>query len=118
MFDRGQRRRAGPAIVAANEHDVGVRLGDSRRHGADADFGDELDADASVPGGVLEVVNKFREVLNRINVVMRRWRDEADTRRRGTDFRNPRVNLLAGQFTTLTGFRALRHLDLELPSVD
>ena len=43
VLERGQRRRAGAAVVAGDEHDVGVRLAHARRDGADADLGDELD---------------------------------------------------------------------------
>ncbi len=46
MFERGERRGAGAAIVAADEHDVGMGFGDAGGDGADADFGDQLDRDA------------------------------------------------------------------------
>ena len=45
MLDAGQGRRPGAAVVAADEHHVRVRLGDARRHGADAHLGHQLDAD-------------------------------------------------------------------------
>jgi hypothetical protein len=44
--DRGLRRSAGAAVVAADQHHVGVRLGHARRDRADADFGHQLHADA------------------------------------------------------------------------
>ncbi len=50
VLDAGQRRGAGAAVVAADEHHVGVGLGDARRDGADADLGHQLDADARVRG--------------------------------------------------------------------
>ena len=43
VLERGQRRRAGAAVVAGDQDDVGVRLGDARRDRADADLGDQLD---------------------------------------------------------------------------
>jgi hypothetical protein len=48
VLDRGLRRGAGAAVVAGDEHDVRVRLGDAGGDGADADLGDELHADARV----------------------------------------------------------------------
>ena len=50
VFDRGQRRRARAAVVTADQHHVRVRFGDAGGDGADADFGDELHADARVRG--------------------------------------------------------------------
>ena len=43
VLERGQRRRAGAAVVPGDQDDVGVRLGDARRDRADADLGDQLD---------------------------------------------------------------------------
>ena len=47
---RGLRRSAGAAVVAADQHDVGVRLGHAGGDRADADLGHQLDADARVRG--------------------------------------------------------------------
>ena len=47
---RGLRRGAGAAVVAADQHDVGVRLGDAGGDGADADLGHQLHADARIGG--------------------------------------------------------------------
>jgi hypothetical protein len=46
VLDRGQRRSAGAAVVPAISRMIGVRLGHARGDRADADFGDELHADA------------------------------------------------------------------------
>ena len=97
VLDRGQRRRAGAAVVARDEHDVGVRLGDAGRDRADAGERHELDVDARLGIGVLQVVNELREILDRIDVVVRRRRDQADARRRVADLGNPRIHLVAGQ---------------------
>src|SRR3954463_10948409 len=49
---------------------------------------------------------------------MRRRRDEADTRRRVADLRNPRIDLVARQLSAFTRLGALRHLDLQILGVD
>ena len=113
VFDGGQRRRARAAVVTADEHHVGVRLRHAGGNRADADFGDELHADAGVAVRVLQVVNQLREVFDRINVVVRRRRDESDARRRVAHLGNPRINFRAGQFAAFAGLRALRHFDLQ-----
>src|SRR5665213_3077395 len=64
--DRGLGRGARATVVAADEDDVGVRLGDAGRDGADADLGHQLHAHAREPVAVLEVVNELGEVLDRV----------------------------------------------------
>ncbi len=81
VLDAGLRRRAGAAVVAADQHHVGVRLGDAGGDGADADLGHQLDADARVAVGVLQVVDQLGQILDRIDVVVGRRRDQADARR-------------------------------------
>ena len=85
VLDRGERRGAGAALVAADEHDVGLRLGHAGGDRADADLGDQLHADARPVVRVLQVVDELRQVLDRVDVVVRRRRDEADARRRVAD---------------------------------
>ena len=68
---------AGAAVVAGDEHDVGVRLANAGGDGADADLGDELDVDPGLGVGVLEVVDQLGEVLDRVDVVVRRRADQA-----------------------------------------
>ena len=72
MFDRRERRRARAAVVARDEHDVGMRLGDTRGDRADAGRGDQLHVDARLRVRILQVVDELREVLDRIDVVVRR----------------------------------------------
>ena len=95
VLERGQRGGAGAAVVAGDEHDVGVRLGDARGDGADPDLGDELDVDPGLGVGVLEVVDQLGEVLDRVDVVVRRRADQPDARRRVPGLGDPRVDLVA-----------------------
>ena len=118
VLERGQRRGAGAAVVAGDQDHVGVRLGDTGGDRADADLGDQLHVDARPRVRVLQVVDELREVLDRVDVVVRRRRDEADARRRVPGLRDPRVDLVAGQLTALAGLGALRHLDLDVVGVD
>ena len=50
VLERGQRRGAGAAVVAGDQHHVGVRLGDAGRDRADADLGHQLDVHARRAG--------------------------------------------------------------------
>ena len=115
VLDRRYRRRAGAAVVAGDRHVVGLRLRDARGDRADADFGHELDRDRRLRIRVLQVVDQLRQILDRIDVVMRRRRDQA---------RRPAPSSAAcamysdtlwpGQLAAFAGLGALRHLDLQL----
>lgn len=59
----------------------------------------------------LEVVHELLEVLDRVDVVVRRRRDEADARRRVTGAGDTLRDLVARQLTSLTGLGTLRHLE-------
>ena len=115
--DRRERRGAGAAVVAGDQHVVGVRLRDSGGDGADAHLGDELHRDPRLRVRAAQVVDQLLQVLDRVDVVMRRRRDEADARRRQAHARDVAVDLVPGQLAALAGLRALRHLDLELVGV-
>ena len=104
--------------MARNQHDVGVRLCDPGGDRADTALRHELDVNARARIAVLEVENELRQVLDRVDVVMRRRRYEPDTWCRVADLRDPRVDLVPGQLSTFTGFGALRHLDLQVVGVD
>ena len=117
VLERRQRAGAGATVVAGDQHDVCFRLADSGRNGADTHFGDELDVHARRRVGVLEVVDELLEVLDRVDVVVRRRADQPDARRRVPRLGDPRVHLVAGQLAALAGLGALGHLDLQVVGV-
>ena len=80
VLQRRQRAGAGAAVVAGDQHDVGLGLADPGGNRADADLGDELDVDPRRRVGVLQIVDQLLEVLDRVDVVVR-WRaDQPDAR--------------------------------------
>src|SRR6185312_5376359 len=118
MLDRGEGARAGAAFVAGDGDVVGARLGDAGGDSADADLGDELDRHVAGRVDVLEIEDELRQVFDRIDVVMRRRRDQADARRRMAYLGDGLVDLVAGQLAAFAGLGALRHLDLHHVRVD
>ena len=118
VLDRGQRRRAGAAVMPRDQHDVGVGLGHASGDGPHADLGDELDVHARHGIGVLQIVDELREVLDRVDVVMRRRRNQRHPRGRVADLRNPGIDLVPRELATLARLGALRHLDLQVVGVD
>ena len=63
-------------------------------------------------------MDELRQVLDRIDVVVRRRRDEPDAGGRVADSGDDLVDLVAGELTAFARFRALGHLDLQLVGVD
>ena len=49
-----------------------------RSDGSNADFGDQLHRNARLRIRVLQVINKLRQIFNRINIVMRRRRNQTN----------------------------------------
>ena len=80
--------------------------------------GDQLHVDARLRVRVLQVVDQLRQILDRVDVVVRRRRDQADAGRRVADLGDPRIDLVAGQLAAFARLGALRHLDLQIVGVD
>ena len=118
VLDGTERRSAGAAVVAGDEHHVGVRLGDARGHRAHADFRDQLDGDARLRVDVLQVVDQLRQIFDGIDVVVRRRRDQSHAGNRVARLGDDLVHLVAGQLSAFAGLCALRHLDLQFVGVD
>ena len=93
--DRGRGGGARAAVHAGDHDVVGARLGDARGDRADARERDELDADLGRRVGAAQVVDQLREVLDRVDVVVRRRRDQADAGRRVAQARDLDVDLVA-----------------------
>jgi len=117
MLDRGQRSRTGTTVVAGDQHHIGLRLADAGGDRAHTDLGDQLDVHPSRRIGALEVVDQLLEILDRVDVVMRRRADQADARCRMPGPRDPWVHLRAGQLTALARLGTLRHLDLQISGI-
>src|SRR5580693_4258486 len=95
-----------------------MSLRNTRRDGAHAHLGYQLDRNTRLWIYVLEVVNQLREILDGVDIVMRRRRDQADAGYRVTHSRDHFIHLVAGQLAAFTGLRPLRHLDLKIVGID
>ncbi len=63
-------------------------------------------------------MNQLGQILDRINVVMRRRRNQTDTGLRITQSRDRSVDFMARQLTALAGLGTLRDLDLQHLGID
>ena len=72
VLDRGFGRRPRATIVTGDRDVIRLRFRNPRRDRSDADLRHQLDADRRLRIGVLQIVNQLREILDGIDVVMRR----------------------------------------------
>ncbi len=114
MLDRGQRGSPGTTIVPGDHHVIGLALGHPGSHRADADFGHQLDGNAGSRIDVLQIVNQLGQILDGVDVMVRRGRDQTHTRHRVAQLADVLGDLAARQLTTFTRLGALGHLDLDL----
>src|SRR6266566_3415147 len=118
VLDRGQRRRTGTTVVAADGDDIRARFGNAGGNDADARTGNEFYADARARIHGAQVMDQLRQVFDAVNVVMRRRRNQRRARGGVPDSRDVFADFLRGQLAALTRFRTLRHFDFELFGVD
>ena len=114
VLQRVQRARAGAAVVPRDEDDVGEGLRGAGGDRADARLAHELHVHARLRVRALEVEDELLQVFDRVDVVVRRRRDEADAGGRVPGARDPRVHLRRRQLAALAGLGALGELDLDV----
>jgi len=100
--------------VSRDQDVVGVRLGDAGRDRPDAGRGDELDSDAGRRVDRPQGRDQLGQVLDGVDVVVRRRADVGHAHLATTERGDERGRLLARKLAALAGLRALGHLDLEL----
>ena len=93
---------------------VGFCFGDASGHCADADFGNQFHADRRPGVGVFQIVDQLGQIFNRVNVMMGRRGNQFDAGCRVAQHGDVLGHFLARELPAFAGFRALRHLDLDL----
>ena len=114
VLDRRQRRRPGPAGVARQVDVRRAGLGHARRDRADTAVRDELDPDPRGRVDRAQVGDELGEVLDRVDVVVRRRADVALAGLAAPEGGDVGRRLAPGELAALAGLGALRDLDLEL----
>jgi hypothetical protein len=94
--------------------DVRERLDDAGRNEPDAGLRDQLHGDGGGGVRLFQVEDELRQVLDRVDVVVRGRRDQRDARLCVAQARDLGRDLLARELAALAGLRPLRDLDLEL----
>src|SRR5688572_26750112 len=107
-------RGAGAAVVAGERDDVGAGLRDPAGDDADVRHDGHLHRHARARVHRLQLVHDLREVLDRIDVVIVRRRDEVDPGLRVARERDLHRDLARREMPAFAGLRALADLDLEV----
>jgi hypothetical protein len=116
--DARERGSAGATRVARDQNQIRARLCHARSDSSDASFGDQLHRNRGLRRDFLEVVDKLRQIFNRVDVVVRWGRDECHAGNRVTSARDHCVHLVTWELATFAGLCALSDLDLQLTCVD
>ncbi|CAB4550270.1 unannotated protein [freshwater metagenome] len=118
MLERRERRGTSATVVPGDEHNISMGLRHACSDGTDANLGNQLDVNSCLVICVLQIVDELRQILDRINVVMGRRRNQSYAWSRMTRLRDPRIHLVTWKLTALAGLCALSHLDLQIISID
>ena len=113
VLDRAQRRGPRAAVVTGDVNHVGARFGDPARDVADTRLRDQLDGDLGLRIRAAQIVDELRQILDRVDVVMRRRRDQGLACDRSTQRRDLRGHFESGDLSAFAGLRSLGDLDLE-----
>ena len=113
IFDGGKGGGSGPAVVSGDEDHIGMGFGDSRGNGADSSFGYKFDADLGPGINLFEVVNQLGEILNAVDVVMGRGRNQHDAGGGAAEGGNQGRDLVARELTAFAGLGSLGNLDFQ-----
>ena len=114
VLDGVERSRASAAVVTGNQHHVGMALGNAGGDGANAELGNELDVNAGLRIRHLRIVDQLLQILDGVDVMVRRRGDELDARSRVTDLGDPRRNLGSRKMSAFARLGALGELDLQI----
>ena len=106
------RRSTCTTFSTRNYNQVGFSLSHTCSNGSYPTLGNQLHTDLCFRIYILQVEDKLSQVLDRVNIVMRRRRNKRDSRNRMTCLRNNLVHLITRQLTTLTRLCTLCNLNL------
>ena len=100
-----------------DQYDIRVCLGDAGGDGTDAVLAHEFHVNPRRRVGVFQIVDQLCEILDGVDVVVRRRRDEPHPGGGVAHLGHRRIDLVSWKLPALTGFSTLSHLDLNVGAV-
>mmetsp|Transcript_1298 Transcript_1298/g.3301 ORF Transcript_1298/g.3301 Transcript_1298/m.3301 type:complete len:369 (-) Transcript_1298:3037-4143(-) len=116
-LNSGPSSSSSTTIVSTDCDMVGESFCYTSCDNANSDFRHKLHRHFSNWLGVLQIVNELGKILNGINIVVWRWRDQTDSRGGVTVLGNIFRYFESRQFSSLTWLGTLCHLDLNLVTI-
>ena len=101
------------SIISGNQDYLCTSLCNSGCNRTNASLRNQLYRNICIFICIFQVIDQLCQVLDGIDIVMRRRGDQGNTRCGVTSFRNPWINLLRRKMSTFTRFCALCHFDLD-----
>ena len=117
VLDRRERAGAGAPVVAGDEDVVGVGFGHAGGDRANPALGHQLDPHLGPRVRRLQVVDQLGQVLDAVDVVVGRGRDQGDAGDGVTQAGDHGRHLVRRELPALAGLGALGDLDLQLLGV-
>lgn len=117
MSDGVERDCTRIAVIAGDKYHIGMALDHTCGDGADVELGNELGMDTCLRVDRLRIVDQLFQILDEVDVVMRRRGDRPRTQGGVTDLGDSRRDLGSGQMVILTGLSPLGELDLQAGGV-
>ena len=114
VVDGGTRGRAGASVVAGDEDHLGPCLGHPGSDGTHPRLADQLHRDAGLTVGALQIIDQLGQILDGVDVVVGRRRDQGDAGGGVAAPSDPWVDFPGGQVAALAGLGPLPHFDLDL----
>mmetsp|Transcript_39606 Transcript_39606/g.71275 ORF Transcript_39606/g.71275 Transcript_39606/m.71275 type:complete len:230 (+) Transcript_39606:2887-3576(+) len=103
-----------PSVTSTDEDVIGFAFSNSCCNHANSCFTHKLHTHICLRVGILQVMDELCQILDGIDVVVRRRGNKADSWRAVATLRNMLPDLLAGELTSFTWLCPLCHLDLDL----
>ena len=97
---------------------VGLRFSDTTGDNSHSNLRHEFNWDTGTGVGALQVVNELLGILDGVDIVMIRRRNEPDAKSRVPGPSDRLRNLMARKFASFSRLCTLGHLDLELIGID
>ena len=113
IMDRASWRCSCTSVISGDQNSLCTGLCYTGCNRTNTRLRNQLYGNIRIFIGVFQVIDQFCQILDRIDIMMWRRRDQADSRCGMTGFCDPRIYLLCRKMSALTRLCPLCHLDLD-----
>ena len=113
IVDRTAGSCTGTAVITGDQDDTCASLGNTGSDCSDTGLRYQLYRDSGLLVGILQIIDQLCQVLNGVDIVVRRRRNQCHTGCGMSCLGNPRIHFLCRKMTALARLCALCHLDLD-----